>query len=264
LLGYLNASYGYRSFDLIGYSYGGLVARATVAALGQPPSAGSMAPAFSYARSAIDAGIKVTSIITLNSPHLGAPANDIAEDPAAAQGSVAASWGPAYANAARGLVPYQRSVGAGSIQVLRTGAHAKADPDSWSALQSGVLDGISLTLIAGDFCGPSCDAVESADDPTLQPLLRTDGTVPVYSQLMLPCPSPCPKPPGSVVIPPNLLNEGRVVRKTFATIHSKFVANHYQLQEQRVVTSNPGVVNYLVQRILDLWRQDGAELRPRR
>jgi pimeloyl-ACP methyl ester carboxylesterase len=32
-LGFLNETYGYETFDLVGYSYGGIVAQATVAAL---------------------------------------------------------------------------------------------------------------------------------------------------------------------------------------------------------------------------------------
>lgn len=54
-LGFLNATYGYDTFDLVGYSYGGIVSRATVAALkgaaAEPgASAPAAAPGFSYAQ----------------------------------------------------------------------------------------------------------------------------------------------------------------------------------------------------------------------
>ena len=58
-LGYLNATYGYRTFDLVGYSYGGVIARATVAALKRQPAPGTTAPAFSYAQAAADAGVSM-------------------------------------------------------------------------------------------------------------------------------------------------------------------------------------------------------------
>jgi hypothetical protein len=196
-LGYLHAAYGYRTFDLVGYSYGGVVARATVAALKQQAAPASMAPAFSYATAAVRAGIRIPSVTTLNSPHLGSPTYDIASDPRAFYGPVASAWGTQFAEAGMGLVPYGRDGGAGSIHVLKTDAHAKPDPTSWDAQQVGVLDGVALTLIAGNYCGRSCGDANTPPDAEPKGRLRTDGTVPVYSQLMQPCTAACLAPPMS-------------------------------------------------------------------
>lgn len=127
-LGYLNATYGYRTFDLVGYSYGGVVARATVAALKKQPAAGSVAPAFSYALTAVAAGASIPSIITMNSPHFGSPTYDIAFDPATFTQPVLRGWGQEFADAGAGLRIFQVTEGAGAIQVLATQGHAKRDP----------------------------------------------------------------------------------------------------------------------------------------
>ena len=198
-LGYLNATYGYRTFDLVGYSYGGVVARATVAALKQSPGAGSVAPGFSYAQAAVDAGVLIPSIVTMNSPHLGGPAYDIAAEPAGYLRPVAKAWGQQFANSSKSLIAFQRKEGAGSIHVLVTSAHAKPNPASWDSRQVGALDGVALTLIAGDYCGQTCGDDRPASGAGAR--TRTDGTVPVYSQSMLPCPKTCPSPPGSDLHP---------------------------------------------------------------
>ena len=263
LLGYLHATYGYVTFDLVGYSYGGMVARSTVAALKGPPPAGTMAPAFSYAQSAIDAGITIPSMVTLNTPHLGGPAYDIAADPAVFLGPVAKAWGSQFANSSKSLIEFQRTAGAGSIHVLVTSAHAKRDPDSWDARQVGVLDGVALTLIAGDYCGRTCGHDRRAPGLGAKRYPRTDGTVPVYSQLMLPCPKDCPAPPGSVYIPKGLVPAGTVVRKTFPTVHSTFVTKGLGLPASLSVSRNPAAIAYLVQTVLAQWQAAGAQLLPR-
>jgi pimeloyl-ACP methyl ester carboxylesterase len=258
LLGYLHTTYGYRTFDLVGYSYGGLVARATVSALRQPPPAGSIAPAFSYAQAAIDAGISIPSMVTLNSPHLGGPAYDIAADPAEYLKPVARAWGRQFATSSKSLIDFQRTQGAGSIHVLVTSAHAKRDPASWDAGQVGVLDGIALTLIAGDYCGRTCgDDRKPPSGAAATP--RTDGTVPVYSQLMLPCPKACPSPPGSVFIPKGLVPEGSVVRRTFPTVHSTFVTKGLGLPETLSVSRNPAAISFLVRSVAAQWDAAGAQ-----
>ena len=258
LLGYLHTTYGYRTFDLVGYSYGGLVARATVAALRQPAPAGTIAPAFSYAQAAIDAGISIPSMVTLNSPHLGGPAYDIAADPAEYLKPVARAWGRQFATSSKSLIEFQRTQGAGSIHVLVTSAHAKRDPASWDAGQVGVLDGIALTLIAGDYCGRTCgDDRKPSGGASASP--RTDGTVPVYSQLMLPCPKACPSPPGSVFIPKGLVPEGSVVRRTFPTVHSTFVTKGLGLPETLSVSRNPAAISFLVRSVAAQWDAAGAQ-----
>lgn len=258
-LGYLNATYGYRTFDLVGYSYGGLIARATVAALKEPPAPGSMAPAFSYGQSAIDAGIAIPTIVTLNSPHLGAPAYDIAFNPEWFTKKVSRGWGVQYAETGMGLRIFERLSGAGAIQVLRTSAHARPDPESWDARQAGVLDGVALTLIAGDYCGRTCGEGRQAPGPGGRAWPRTDATVPLYSQLMLPCPDPCPAPPGSVYIPPGMVPDG-VVRKVFPTVHSAFDTDRLGLPAGLAVSKNAEAIAYLVDSVTRTWRTAGVPL----
>lgn len=253
-LGYLHATYGFRTFDLVGYSYGGLIARATVAALKQQPPAGTMAPAFSYAQSAVDAGVSIPSIITMNSPHLGAPSYDLASDPAEYLRPVTKAWGRQYANTSKSLTVFERLAGAGAIQVLKTSGHAKRNPESWDERQVGVLDGVSLTLMAGDYCGRKCPITT---DLNIKKHPRTDGTVPVYSQLMLPCPTPCPAPPGSVYIPSGMVPEANVVRKTFPTVHSTYDADRLGLPQDLSVSKNPAAIDYLVSTVLSKWQEAG-------
>ncbi len=260
LLGYLNATYGYRTFDLVGYSYGGLVARATVAALKHQPAAAAMAPAFSYAQSAVAAGVTVSSIVTLNSPHFGSPTYDIASDPARYLQPVARAWGKEFADAGEGLAAYQRTGGAGAIQVLATRGHARRSSTSWDARQVGALKGVALTLIAGDRCGRTCAAPNPQRRATTL-RLRTDGTVPVYSQLMLPCPGRCPGPPGSVYVPPGLLPE-ETVRKTFPTIHSTYETARLGLPKALSVSRNPAAIAYLVRTVVNRWTAAGLPVTP--
>ena len=258
-LGYLQATYGYKSFDLVGYSYGGLVARATIAALKQPPAAGTMAPAFSYAQSAIDAGVSIPSITTLNTPHLGGPAYDIAADPAEYLLPVTKAWGRQFAKSSALLVPSARLLGAGSAQILMTSAHAKPGPDSWDARQVGMLDGVALTLIAGDYCGRTCRE-SAATGSGINAFPRTDGTVPLYSQLIQPCPKACPAPPGSVYIPPGMVPESNVVRKTFPTVHSTFVTKGLNLPTTLSVSRNPAAIAYLVSTVSAQWQAAGIPI----
>ena len=258
-LGYLNATYGYTTFDLIGYSYGGLVARATIAALQRQPAAESMASGFSYARSAVDAGVTVPTLTTLNSPHLGSPTYDIASDPAKFMVPVAKAWGRQFADAGKGLTKFENEGGAGAIHVLATGGHDKRDPKSWDAQQVGVLDGVAVTLIAGDYCGRSCGDAKTPPSAKPQGRLRTDGTVPVYSQLILPCTASCPTPPGSVYIPPGML-PNNVVRKTFSTVHSTFDAARLGLPTILSVSKDPAAISFLKSTMLSAWQS--AEVVP--
>ena len=173
-LGFLNQTYGYKTFDLVGYSYGGLVARATLAARKSPPPT-EVAPSVSYAQAAIDAGVTIPSIVTLNSPHLGAPAYDIADDPSVYREPVAAAWGTQYAEASESLVAFERSEGAGAIQVLRTSAHAKPDPKGWDIRQVGALDDVAVTLVAGACAGDGRDGGDVGRRRLLRPGLRRLG-----------------------------------------------------------------------------------------
>lgn len=259
-LGYLHATYGYETFDLVGYSYGGLVSRAAIAALKRPPAASTLAPAFSYASLAVDAGVTIPTLVTLNSPHLGAPSYDIASDPARFLPKVTKGWGKQYAQSATGLIVFERTAGAGAIQVLKTGGHARQDPASWDASQVGVLDGVALTLIGGDYCGRSCGADRLADSPSGRPYPRTDGTVPLYSQLIQPCGKTCGNPPGSVYIPPGMVPEG-TVRKVFPTVHSTFDTDRLGLPAVLSVSKNPEAIDFLVSTVTAPWRAGGVPLK---
>ena len=258
-LGYLNATYGYRTFDLVGYSYGGLVSRATIAALKRPPAADSLAPSFSYANVALQAGITIPTLVTLNSPHLGAPAYDIASDPRKFLPRVTKGWGKPYAEAAKGLIVFERTGGAGAIHVLRTQSHSRDNPNSWDASQVGVLDDVAVTLIGGDYCGRTCGVDRLADSPSGRPYPRTDGTVPLYSQLIQPCGKGCGNPPGPVYIPPGMVPEG-TVRKVFPTMHSTFDADRRGLPSELSVSKNPGAIDYLVTTVTAPWRALGVPL----
>lgn len=258
-LGYLNAAYGYTTFDLVGYSYGGVVARAVVAALKQPPAPDTMAPAFSYAQAAIEAGVTIPTIVTMNSPHLGAPSYDVAFNPSRYEAKVKKAWGAQYARTGRALRVFELRGGAGAIQVLRTSGHARANPASWDARQVGLLDGVALTLIAGDYCGRTCVPGRLDPGPGGREWPRTDATVPVYSQLILPCPDQCPAPPGSVYIPPGMVPDG-TVRKTFPTVHSTYDAQRLGLPASLSVSKNPEAIAYLVATVIGHWDTDGNPL----
>lgn len=271
-LGFLNATYGYETFDLVGYSYGGVVSRATVAALKaaeEPAPDEPAAPGFSYTQWAADADVDIPSILTLNTPHLGGPAYDVAADPSTYFEPVLNDWGRQLADSGASLVPFEREGGAGAIQVLKTSAHATTDPDSWDARQVGMLDGVALTLLAGDYCGQTCGdrlvapgaagTAEGAAATSGAQLLRTDAVVPVYSQLMLPCPEECPDPPGSVYIPDGLL-PADVVRQTFSTVHSTFSADSLGLPQELSVSKNFEAIAYLVDSITGKWTAAGAPL----
>lgn len=258
-LGYLNATYGYTTFDLVGYSYGGVIARATVAALKDTPAPGTTAPGFSYAQAAVDEGVGVPTIVTLNSPHLGAPAYDIAFNPSWYTKKVERGWGAQYAQTGKGLRIFETMAGAGAIHVLKTSGHAKPNPASWDASQVGVLDGVALTLIAGDYCGRTCGEDRLAPGPSGREWPRTDATVPLYSQLILPCPDPCPAPPGSVYIPPGMVPDG-TVRKVFPTVHSTFDTDRLGLPASLSVSKNPEAIAYLVDTVTAPWRAAGVPL----
>lgn len=156
------------------------------------------------------------------------------------------------------LVPFSRDGDAGAIQVLRTSAHAEPDPDSWDAKQVGVLDGVALTLMAGDLCGLTCGATPAGAGD--EGLIRTDGTVPVYSQLMLSCGESCPTPPGSVDIPTGLVPEDNVVRQTFPTVHSTYTAKQLGLPGELSVSADPAAIDFLVGSVQARWQQAGVPL----
>lgn len=262
LLGYLNATYGYTTFDLVGYSYGGIVARAVVAALKRPAAPDSMAPAFSYEQAAIEAGVTIPTLFTMNTPHLGAPAYDVAFNPSRYEAEVTRAWGAQYARTGRALRVAELRGGAGAMAVLRTRGHARPNPGSWDASQVGVLDGVALTMIAGDYCGRTCGRGRLDPGPGGRVWPRTDVTVPVYSQLILPCPERCPAPPGSVYIPPGMVPDG-TVRKIFPTVHSTYETQRLGLPATLAVNKNPVAIAYLVDTVTGHWVASGSPLHSR-
>jgi hypothetical protein len=121
----------------------------------------------------------------------------------------------------------------------------------------GVLDDVALTLVAGDYCGRVCGDDRAVSGGRSKGTPRTDATVPVYSQLMLPCPSACPSVPGSVYIPKGLLPRS-VVRKTFPTVHSTFDAARLGLPERTAVSKNAAAIDYLVKTLTMQWQAAGV------
>jgi triacylglycerol lipase len=261
-LGYLNATYGYTTFDLVGYSYGGVVARATIAALKRQSPAASVAPGFSYSRSAVDAGVKIPTLTTMASPHLGSPTYDIVADPSRYFPLVAKAWGRQFADAGRGLIPFERDGGAGALRFTTTFGHAEMSPTSWDVQQVGALDGVAVTLMAANYCGRSCGDADTPPDPIPRGRLRHDGSVPVYSQLILPCPQICPTPPGSVYVPPGMLPT-TVVREVFPAVHSRYEAIRLGLPPILSISEYPASVGYLVSTVRGAWDAARTPVLPR-
>jgi hypothetical protein len=148
---------------------------------------------------------------------------------------------------------------AGALQFLETPPHtdaAAAAGLTWDEAQVGVLDGVALTLLGGDLCGPAGCATNATAGP------RTDGVVPLYSQLMQPCETvPCGPPPDSVYIPSGMVPAG-TVRATFPTVHSTFTSGQAGLPKTDAVSNNPDAISFLVATVTGHWRAAGARLMP--
>lgn len=258
-LGWLAATYNYTVFDLVGSSYGGVVGRATISAL-KAAKKGNTGNGFSYAAYAAAANVSILSLTTMNSPHLGSPAYDIAADNATAFAPVAAAWGVQYAQIAQSLVS---DVGgnAGAVQFLVTRDHTAAAAQAglnWDATQVGALDGVAVTLIGGDYCGPDGCGKNASTAP------RSDGTVALYSSLMQECPSPCGPPPASVYVPAGLV-PADAVRKVFKTVHSrsdiealaKLTGKELPATMNKDV--NPDVIRFVVDTVRGEWKKAGLK-----
>ena len=307
-LGWLAASYGYRHFDIVGYSYGGIVGRATISAL-KAASAGdagagagaAAAPGFSYAAYAAAVGVTIPSLITMNTPKLsvfclgregegesgltpdadtrglhpraahrprphpanthsfGSPSYDIAAVPTTYP-DIVSTWGPQYAELSKGLI-LAGLANAGALQFLTTLSHTDTSAQNgydWDVTQVGALDGVAVTLLWGDYCGfTGCGAT-----PPTGPL--TDGTVGLYSQLMLACGEvECGSPPYSLYVPPGLVPPG-TVRKVFPTVHSSFVTKALadltgqQYPATLSVDKNPDAIAFIVDTVAAAWRAAGV------
>ena len=148
----------------------------------------------------------------------------------------------------------------GAVQYVVTEGHtaeaARLGLD-WDSTQVGALDGVALTLLGGDFCGPD----GCGGSPSTSP--RTDGTAALYSQLMQECgPPQCGPPPTSVFVPPGLVPAG-TVRKVFPTVHSAFVIKELENLGQQFpaslsVAKNPDAIAFIVDTVASAWKSAGV------
>lgn len=148
---------------------------------------------------------------------------------------------------------------AGGVQFLVTESHtdaAAASRETWDEKQVGVLDGVAVTLLGGDLCGfAGCEDNGTPGPP------RTDGVVPLYSQLMQPCEAgaTCGPPPTSIYIPPGLVPAG-TVRAVFPTVHSTFTSRQAALPDVASASVNPASVGFLVKTVVGHWQAAGVPL----
>ncbi|CAB4927579.1 MAG: hypothetical protein F2836_02715 [Actinobacteria bacterium] len=61
-------------------------------------------------------------------------------------------------------------------------------------------------------------------------------------------------------IPPGMVPESTVVRKTFPTVHSSFVTDGLGLPASLSVSQNPAAIAYLVSTIAAKWQAAGIPL----
>ena len=193
---------------------------------------------------------------------LGSPAYDVAAAPLTAFSPVAASWGLEYAQLALPLAAVGL-LSSGALEFLVTTSHtaeAAAKGRNWDVTQVGALDGVALTLLAGNFCGPDGCGGSLSTSP------RTDGTVALYSQLMQECgPPQCGPPPTSVFVPPGLVPAG-AVRKVFPTVHSTQVplelavlnSTAPRLPDSLSVVNNPEAISFVVETVAGAWKTAGV------
>jgi hypothetical protein len=141
-----------------------------------------------------------------------------------------------------------------------THAHTKEAahlvPPSWDTTQVGVLDGVALTLIAGDYCGfDVCGTDGGGPTPP-----RTDDVVPVYSQLLQPWDPDTQggPPPKNVYLPPGMVPATGVTRATFPTVHSPYQLKFVDATPETAVINNPPAVEFLVQTVRAAWAAAGA------
>jgi hypothetical protein len=141
-----------------------------------------------------------------------------------------------------------------------TAAHTveAAAKGSWDTTQVGVLDGVAVTLMAGDYCG-----FDGCGDGATPPL--TDDVVPVYSQLLQPW-DPATQggpPPDNVYLPPGMVPATGVTRATFPTLHSTYQCTVAGQPKIRSATDWPAAVEFLVGSIQAAWAAAGARPMPR-
>ncbi len=169
LLGYLHENFGFRTFDLVGYSYGGQVARGAIAAV----------------RAGAVPGVRVASLTTLNSPLEGSYTYDLVAN-VTTDAAVMALVGLDGLIEARDLAAFVTDDDGALRGNLVTSVYR--GPNNWNLAQVGALDGIAVTLIGGNYMGGGSTG-----------LVENDGAVALYSQLLLSADVPPGLlPPGTV------------------------------------------------------------------
>lgn len=200
-LGFLAERHGYGSFDLVGHSMGGLFSRAALRVL---RDAGSP--------------LAVRSLTTIGTPWTGsfAAAYALGDLDLAGVGGDPRFEGvlASFAEEAAATPP-----DGASEQV--TGRYL-AGPGGWNARQAGLLDGLTVTLVAGDAFGP-----HRAEGASRQ-LWPNDGLVALDSALAADVPAS--------VLPHRATH-------TVPDAHSIFFAEQFGLPWERALTWDPAVLD---------------------
>jgi pimeloyl-ACP methyl ester carboxylesterase len=199
-LAWLSREHGVMSVDLVGHSMGGLFSRAAIREL----ATDNVAPL-------------VRRLVTIGTPWLGGFAADVAAGDlalTAADGEL----GTVAIIAEFTRVTTTSSTGAGE-QVTR---RYLADPGGWNDRQSGVLDGIAVTLIGGDHFR------HEGGDPAVWP---HDGLVALDSALAHGVPAS--------VLPEHATHQ-------FADVHSIYFADRFALPWETALTWDPAVHSVVI------------------
>ncbi len=202
-LGHLSERYGYAAFHLVGHSMGGLFSRAAIRELAL---AGSP--------------LRVRSLTTLGTPWTGAfPADhrrgDLSREAIGGDARVDALLA-GFADEASGL-PRESAADQVTHSYL-------AGPAGWNERQAGVLDGLEVTLVAGD-------ALTWSAGPRVSP---NDGLVATVSAL-------------AQEVSPAVLPHR--VTHTFPDAHSVFFCNLLGLPWERALTWDPDVLGVVIEAI---------------
>ncbi|KAI9011779.1 hypothetical protein DFJ74DRAFT_772064 [Hyaloraphidium curvatum] len=159
-LGYLRDNHGKDTFDLVGYSYGGLVVRAAAADIISGQQANLT-------------GLRVASVTTLVTPHQGSWSYDWVAGLLTDE-QVVALVGEQGFNLTVGLKG-QPDEGAGA-SLTTTFLNG---PQGWNAKQAGVLQGVDVALLGGDALGGAGYLVHDGSVPLASQLcLQPDGAIP--------------------------------------------------------------------------------------
>ncbi|MEX0767340.1 MAG: hypothetical protein WD029_02600 [Microthrixaceae bacterium] len=222
---YLQQAFGVSELDVIGHSMGGLFARAAIRILHeQPDQPAQTAQPAQLLGDQIQGEplLKVRSLLTIGTPWQGSFAADFARgdlDLAAAQGvSSIESVLTEFAKVAA-----EHPNGAG-IEVTRRYLSEMAG--NWNDQQSGVLDSIPVTLIAGDYFRLA-DPQSGTTDSAATEVWPNDGLVACGSAL-------------AEGVPTAVL--GKAQQHVFPDVHSIFFADKLGLRWDQALTWDPQVL----------------------